>query len=79
MKYIKDFGKYKESVQIDFNDQNLSDLLESLAIWEDSLLSSINTNLLFCILWYLYINSLFFILFAILYNKHTMNVCELCK
>ncbi|CAG7580517.1 MAG: hypothetical protein SLAVMIC_00455 [uncultured marine phage] len=44
MKYIKDYRSYKESVQIDLTDQNLSDLLESLTIWEDSLLSSIKAE-----------------------------------
>lgn len=42
--YIKTFNSFKESIQIDFNTQNLSDLLESLTIWEDSLLSSIKAE-----------------------------------
>jgi len=45
MKYIKDYDSYKESIQINLSqDQNLSDLLESLTIWEDSLLSSIKAE-----------------------------------
>ena len=44
MKYIKDYRSYKESIEIDLTDQNLSDLLESLTIWEDSLLSSIKAE-----------------------------------
>lgn len=42
--YIKTFNSFKESIQIDFDTQNLSDLLESLTIWEDSLLSSIKAE-----------------------------------
>jgi len=42
--YIKTYRHFKESIQIDFNTQNLSDLLESLTIWEDSLLSSIKAE-----------------------------------
>lgn len=41
MKYIKSFNIYKESILID----NYQDILESLNIWHDILLSSINAEL----------------------------------
>lgn len=43
MNYIKTYNSFKESIEID-NFQNLSDLLESLTIFEDSLLSSIKAE-----------------------------------
>lgn len=41
MKYIKNFNVYKESIHID----KYQDILESLNIWHDILLSSINAEL----------------------------------
>jgi len=42
--YIRTYNSFKESIEIDLNTQNLSDLLESLTIFEDSLLSSIKAE-----------------------------------
>lgn len=44
MNYIRTYNSFKESIEIDLNTQNLSDLLESLTIFEDSLLSSIKAE-----------------------------------
>jgi hypothetical protein len=41
---IKSFKKFNESIEINLNNQNLSDLLESLSVWETSLLDSINAT-----------------------------------
>lgn len=44
MRYIKDYNKFKESIVIDMNFQNVTDLLESLNIWHDALLTSIDAE-----------------------------------
>lgn len=41
MKYLKKYLKYKESIVIDLAYQNMVELLESLTIWHDALLTSI--------------------------------------
>lgn len=41
MKYLKKYTTYKESIMIDLMFQNMVELLESLTIWHDALLSSI--------------------------------------
>ena len=41
MKFIKNYSKFNESIQLDMSKQNLSDLLESLVVWQDNLLDSI--------------------------------------
>ncbi len=43
MKYIKKYSKYKESIQIDTSMFDLN-IKESLSIWQDSLLNSINAE-----------------------------------
>jgi hypothetical protein len=43
MKWIRNFSKYKESLNIDTTLNNI-DLMESLNIWQDVLLSSINAS-----------------------------------
>lgn len=43
MKWIRNFTQYKESLNIDLS-LNKIDLMESLNIWQDVLLSSINAN-----------------------------------
>ena len=43
MKWIKSYKKYKESLVIDLTFQSL-DLMESLNIWHDVLLNSINAE-----------------------------------
>ena len=43
MKYIKHYSKFKESIQIDTSMYDLN-LQESLSIWQDSLLNSINAE-----------------------------------
>lgn len=43
MKYIKHYSKFKESIQIDTAMYDLN-LQESLSIWQDSLLNSINAE-----------------------------------
>ena len=40
MKWLKTYGQYKESVSIDLRYQAI-DLMESLNIWHDALLSAI--------------------------------------
>jgi hypothetical protein len=44
MRFIKDYKKFKESLVIDLSFQNVEDLMESLTIWHDALLSSINAE-----------------------------------
>lgn len=44
MKYLKGYKEYKESIIIDLNFQNVKDLLESLNIWHDALLTSIDAE-----------------------------------
>lgn len=44
MKYLKKYNQYKESIVIDLNFQNIQDLLESLNIWHDALLTSIDAE-----------------------------------
>lgn len=41
MKYLKKYTTYKESIIVDLMFQNMVELLESLTIWHDALLSSI--------------------------------------
>jgi hypothetical protein len=41
MKYLKKYNSYKESIMVDLMFQNMVELLESLTIWHDALLSSI--------------------------------------
>jgi len=41
MKYLKKYTTYKESIMVDLMFQNMVELLESLTIWHDALLSSI--------------------------------------
>jgi hypothetical protein len=42
MKYLKKYNNFKESILIDLSFQN--ELMESLSVWYDSLLSSINAE-----------------------------------
>ena len=44
MKFIKNYSKFNESIQLDMSKQNLSDLLESLVVWQDNLLDSIKAE-----------------------------------
>jgi hypothetical protein len=44
MKFIKSYSKFKESLVIDLNFQDVEDLLESLTIWHDALLNSISAK-----------------------------------
>lgn len=44
MKYLKKYKQYKETIVIDLNFQNVKDLLESLNIWHDALLTSIDAE-----------------------------------
>lgn len=44
MQYLKKYKQYKESIVIDLNFQNVKDLLESLNIWHDALLTSIDAE-----------------------------------
>lgn len=44
MRFIKDYKKFKESLLIDLSFQNVEDLMESLTIWHDALLNSINAE-----------------------------------
>jgi hypothetical protein len=44
MKFIKPYSKFKESLVIDLNFQDVEDLLESLTIWHDALLNSISAK-----------------------------------
>lgn len=44
MKIIKKYKDFKESLLIDLSFQNVEDLLESLTIWHDALLSSIGAE-----------------------------------
>jgi len=41
MKFIKKYKHFNESILMDMSKQNLSDLLESLSIWQDNLLDSV--------------------------------------
>lgn len=44
MKYLKKYNSYKESIVVDLMLQNMVELLESLTIWHDALLSSISAE-----------------------------------
>ena len=44
MKYLKKYNSYKESVVVDLMFQNMVELLESLTIWHDALLSAISAE-----------------------------------
>jgi hypothetical protein len=44
MKYLKKYNNFKESILIDLSFQNVGELMESLSVWYDSLLSSINAE-----------------------------------
>jgi hypothetical protein len=44
MKYLKGYKQYKESIVIDLQFQRVEDLLESLNIWHDALLTSIDAE-----------------------------------
>jgi hypothetical protein len=44
MKYIKRYKQYKESIVIDLQFQRVEDLLESLNIWHDALLTAIDAE-----------------------------------
>lgn len=44
MKYLKNYDKHKESLQIDLEYQKVDDIMESLNIWHDALLSSIDAE-----------------------------------
>ena len=44
MKYIKSYKKFKESIVIDLGTSTVQDLLESLNIWYDTLLNSIDAE-----------------------------------
>ena len=44
MKYLKKYNSYKESIVVDLMFQNMVELLESLTIWHDALLSSISAE-----------------------------------
>ncbi len=44
MKFIKKYTKFKESLVIDLELQDVKDLMESLSVWHDALLSSIRAE-----------------------------------
>jgi len=44
MRYLKKYRIFKESILVDLVTQNMSDILESLAIWHNALISSINAE-----------------------------------
>jgi hypothetical protein len=44
MRKIKTYNQFKESLLIDLNFQDVRDLLESLTIWHDALLSAIGAE-----------------------------------
>ena len=44
MKYLKKYTTYKESIVVDLMFQNMVELLESLTIWHDALLSAISAE-----------------------------------
>jgi len=44
MKYLKKYNTYKESIVVDLMFQNMVELLESLTIWHDALLSAISAE-----------------------------------
>ena len=44
MKYLKRYNSYKESIVVDLMFQNMVELLESLTIWHDALLSAISAE-----------------------------------
>jgi len=44
MKYLKKYKQYKESIVIDLQFQRVEDLLESLNIWHDALLTAIDAE-----------------------------------
>jgi hypothetical protein len=44
MRWLKDFRKYKESIVIDMGVAKVGDLLESLSVWHDTLLTAINAE-----------------------------------
>ena len=44
MRKIKTYNQFKESLVIDLNFQGIEDLLESLTVWYDALLSAIGAE-----------------------------------
>jgi len=44
MNYIKKYKDYKESLTFDLEYQRFDDLMESLNIWHDALLSSVDAE-----------------------------------
>jgi hypothetical protein len=44
MRWLKDFRKYQESIVIDMGVARVGDLLESLSVWHDTLLTAINAE-----------------------------------
>ena len=44
MKYLKKYSSYKESIVVDLMFQNMVELLESLTIWHDALVSAIGAE-----------------------------------
>lgn len=44
MRYLMNYKLYKESITIDFEINNITDLVESLTIWSDALLSAISAE-----------------------------------
>lgn len=44
MRYIKGFNSFKESIEIDLNINPNTDILESMSIWHDTLLTTINAE-----------------------------------
>ena len=44
MKILKSFKQFKESIIIDLDSNNVDDILESLMLWHDVLLSSVNAK-----------------------------------
>jgi hypothetical protein len=44
MRWLKDFRKYKESIVIDMGVARVGDLLESLSVWHDTLITAINAE-----------------------------------
>jgi len=44
MRYLKQYNEYKESIIIDLQLQDINDLFESMNIWSDSILASINAE-----------------------------------
>ncbi len=44
MKYLKKYNNFKESILIDLNIQSVSEILESLSVWTEGLLSAIGAE-----------------------------------